>query len=81
MAVLREWGIPATVMVPEPNTWREILAAIAGRPERKIVIQGIRPPGDGSDRGSARPRCRTDDRSRLSMGRGSLDCGPLRGRP
>jgi uroporphyrinogen-III synthase len=39
MAVLREWGIPATVMVPEPNTWREILAAIAGRAERKIVVQ------------------------------------------
>jgi uroporphyrinogen-III synthase len=39
MAVLREWGIPATVMVPEPNTWREILTAIEGRSERKIVVQ------------------------------------------
>lgn len=39
MAVLREWGIPAAVMVPEPNTWREILAAIEGRSERKIVVQ------------------------------------------
>jgi uroporphyrinogen-III synthase len=39
MAVLREWGIPATVMVPEPNTWREILAAIEGRAERRIVVQ------------------------------------------
>jgi uroporphyrinogen-III synthase len=39
MAVLREWGIPATVMVPEPNTWREILSAIEGRTERKIVVQ------------------------------------------
>ncbi len=38
MAVLREWGIPA-VMVPEPNTWREILAATEGRTERKIVVQ------------------------------------------
>jgi uroporphyrinogen-III synthase len=38
MAVLREFGIPATVMVPEPNTWREILAAIEGRAERKIVV-------------------------------------------
>jgi uroporphyrinogen-III synthase len=36
---LREWGIPATVTVPEPNTWREILAAIDGRAERKIVVQ------------------------------------------
>lgn len=39
MAVLREWGIPPAVMVPEPNTWREILAAIEGRAERKIVVQ------------------------------------------
>jgi uroporphyrinogen-III synthase len=38
-AVLREWGIAPTVTVPEPNTWREILAAIEGRPERKIVVQ------------------------------------------
>ncbi|MGA3188344.1 MAG: uroporphyrinogen-III synthase [Bryobacteraceae bacterium] len=39
MAVLREWGIPAQVMVPEPNTWREILTSIEGRSERKIVVQ------------------------------------------
>jgi uroporphyrinogen-III synthase len=38
MAVLREWGIPA-IMVPEPNTWREIIASIEGRRERKIVVQ------------------------------------------
>jgi uroporphyrinogen-III synthase len=37
--VLREWNIPAQIMVPEPNTWREILGAIHGRPERKIVVQ------------------------------------------
>jgi len=39
MAVLREWGIPAAVTVPEPNTWREILKAMEGRAERKIVVQ------------------------------------------
>ena len=39
MAVLREWSIPAAIMVPEPNTWREILAAIEERPERRIVVQ------------------------------------------
>ena len=39
MAVLREFGISAQVMVPEPNTWREILTAIEGRPERKIAVQ------------------------------------------
>jgi len=38
-AVMREWNVPVAVTVPEPNTWREILAATAGRPERRIAIQ------------------------------------------
>jgi uroporphyrinogen-III synthase len=38
-AVLREWGVPIAVMVPEPNTWREILKATESRGERKIFIQ------------------------------------------
>jgi uroporphyrinogen decarboxylase len=28
LAVLREWGVPVAVAVPEPNTWHELLAAI-----------------------------------------------------
>jgi uroporphyrinogen-III synthase len=28
MAVLREFGVPITLTVPEPNTWREILSAL-----------------------------------------------------
>src|SRR6266853_621832 len=39
MAVMREWGVPVAVVVPEPNTWREILAATEGRPEKRVVIQ------------------------------------------
>jgi uroporphyrinogen-III synthase len=39
VAVLREWGVPVTVTVPEPNTWREILTAIADRPEKRIAVQ------------------------------------------
>jgi uroporphyrinogen-III synthase len=39
VTVLREWNVPVTVAVPEPNTWREILAAIENRPERNIAIQ------------------------------------------
>jgi uroporphyrinogen-III synthase len=39
IAVLREWGVPVTVAVPEPNTWREILAAMEGRAERSIAVQ------------------------------------------
>jgi uroporphyrinogen-III synthase len=39
MAVMREWNVPVAVPVPEPNTWREILAAIERRPERRIALQ------------------------------------------
>ena len=39
LAVLREMQIPVAVAVPEPNTWRELLAATATRPERSIAIQ------------------------------------------
>ncbi len=39
IAVLRELNVPFAVTVPEPNTWREILAATEGRPERHIALQ------------------------------------------
>ena len=38
-AVLRELDVPVSVAVPEPNTWRELLAAIRDRPERRIAVQ------------------------------------------
>lgn len=38
-AVLREMNVPVTVNVPEPNTWRELLTAIEGRPEKRIAVQ------------------------------------------
>ena len=38
-AALREMRVPVTINVPEPNTWREVLAAIAGRVEQRIVVQ------------------------------------------
>jgi uroporphyrinogen-III synthase len=38
-AALREMKVPVTVSVPEPNTWRELIAAIEGRPERQIAVQ------------------------------------------
>jgi len=38
-AALREMQVPVTIAVPEPNTWRELLAATAGRPERRIAVQ------------------------------------------
>jgi uroporphyrinogen-III synthase len=38
-AALREMGITPTIIAPEPNTWRELLAATEGRPERRMAIQ------------------------------------------
>lgn len=39
LAVMREWNVPVAVTVPEPNTWREVLAATESRPERSIALQ------------------------------------------
>lgn len=39
--VLRELGIPITVTVPEPNTWRELLEALEGEP-RGLDLNGAR---------------------------------------
>jgi uroporphyrinogen-III synthase len=38
MAVLREWNVPAT-LVPEPNTWREILLTVEPIPARNVAVQ------------------------------------------
>jgi uroporphyrinogen-III synthase len=37
--VMREWGVPIAVNVPEPNTWREVLIAVEPRPERSVAVQ------------------------------------------
>jgi uroporphyrinogen-III synthase len=37
--LLRELGVPAQIVVPEPNTWKEIVDAVASRPERRIAVQ------------------------------------------
>lgn len=39
MAALRELKVPVAVTAPEPNTWRELMAALEGRTERKIAVQ------------------------------------------
>ena len=39
LPVLRELGVRVDVLVPEPNTWKEIVAAVATRPERRIAVQ------------------------------------------
>lgn len=38
-AVLRQMGVAARILVPEPNTWREIVPVIAARSERRIAVQ------------------------------------------
>ena len=38
-AVLRELGLQAAIQAPEPNTWRELLGAMAGRPEKRVALQ------------------------------------------
>ena len=45
-AVMREWGVPVAVMVPEPNTWHEILAATEGRSETRIAVQEYGRPSE-----------------------------------
>jgi uroporphyrinogen-III synthase len=37
--LLRELGARAHIVVPEPNTWKEVVEAIASRPERRIAVQ------------------------------------------
>jgi uroporphyrinogen-III synthase len=38
-AVLRELGVKIDVLIPEPNTWREIVEAVRERPEQRITVQ------------------------------------------
>ena len=39
VGILRAMGVPVHVMIPEPNTWREIVEGVAQRPERRIAMQ------------------------------------------
>jgi uroporphyrinogen-III synthase len=44
VAVLREWRVPIWVTAPEPNTWRELLAAVDARfeelpPNPRVAVQ------------------------------------------
>jgi uroporphyrinogen-III synthase len=39
LPILRELSARADVVVPEPNTWKEIVEAVANRAERRIAVQ------------------------------------------
>ena len=55
VAALREMGLSPAIVAPEPNTWRELLAALDGRPERRLAVQEYgRPNRELSDALEAR---------------------------
>ena len=39
VSILRTLGVPIHLIIPEPNSWKEIVTAMATRPERRIAIQ------------------------------------------
>jgi len=39
VAALREMGLTPAIVAPEPNTWKELVAATADRPEKRIALQ------------------------------------------
>ncbi len=39
VSALREMGLVPQIVAPEPNTWRELLTALQGRPERRVAVQ------------------------------------------
>ncbi len=50
--ILREYGVPITIAVPEPNTWREILKELETHPRRfpldgsRVAVQEYGVPND-----------------------------------
>jgi uroporphyrinogen-III synthase len=46
VAALREMGLKPDVLAPEPNTWRELLGALDGRPERRVAVQEYGRPNE-----------------------------------
>jgi uroporphyrinogen-III synthase len=39
VGVLKALEVPIHIMIPEPNTWKEIVEIVATRPERRIAVQ------------------------------------------
>jgi uroporphyrinogen-III synthase len=49
---MRDLGLEPSIVVPEPNTWREVLSALASRVElkgKRVAVQeyGVSNPGAG----------------------------------
>ena len=52
LPILRELGARAQIVVPEPNTWKEIVDAVALRARAAHRRAGIRAPESGDERGA-----------------------------
>lgn len=39
VSILNAMDVPVQVVVPEPNTWKEIVEAVVARPEQRIAVQ------------------------------------------
>ena len=74
LAVLRELKITPWITVPEPNTWRELLAALDEKarihcaPVATHRRTGIRQAERRAPARSRSPRCERDERARLPLG-------------
>jgi uroporphyrinogen-III synthase len=76
-AALREMNVPIAVQAPEPNTWKEVLSATEGRPERRVAIQEYGRPNRELEAGF---RARGAEVSTVRVYQWALpeDKGPLR---
>ncbi len=41
LAVFKEWGVKPTLVAPEPNTWREVLALVDAQPNLSLASQRV----------------------------------------
>jgi uroporphyrinogen-III synthase len=75
--LLRELGVPAQIVVPEPNTWKEIVDAVASRTERRIAVQEYGRPNLEMNRALEQLGAQVTP---VAIYRWELpdDCGPLR---
>ncbi len=77
VSALREMGLVAALVAPEPNTWRELLQVTEGRPEQRIAVQEY---GRSNPELLAGLRARGAEVTAVRVYQYALpeDCGPLR---
>jgi uroporphyrinogen-III synthase len=80
VAALRELGVTATVTVPEPNTWRDLLAAVDGRLDLSGKTVAVQEYGEENAELIAGFEARGASVVRVPVYRWALpeDLGPLR---